>query len=275
MDLTTLPIIGPLVQLGAAGLHQFIDLLEPFAGSSAAALAVVLITLAVRTLLIPLDIRLVKAEGARRRLAPHLAELRRRWKKRPEELQRRTMQLYKNAGVSPVAGFGTMLAQAPIVSVLYLVLASPAIAGEPNPLLAETLFGVGFGDPLGLALFAGSAGAFALIAIVTVTLVVAGMLLLRSMRALQVGMPQAEIPPALAPVLGILPFVTIIPALIVPFGAAIYLAVSSLWSAIERPVLRRMLWTDAERRPDLHSTPPSTTPPNSTPPNSTPPNSAR
>lgn len=50
----------------------------------------------------------------------------------------------------------------------------------------------------------------------------------------------------MAPLLGILPFITIISALIMPFGAAIYLAVSSLWSAIERPVLRRMLWTDKE-----------------------------
>ena len=250
MDLTTLPIIGPLVQLGAAGLHQFIDLLEPLAGSGAAALAVVLITLGVRILLIPLDIRLVRAEGARRRLAPHLAELRRRWKRRPEELQRRTMELYKNAGVSPVAGFGTMLAQAPIVSVLYLVLASSAIDGEPNPLRAETLLGVGFGEPLGAALFTGGPGAFALVAFLTVVLVGAGMLLRASMRSLQQGIPQSELPPAVASLMGILPFATIIPALIVPFGAAIYLAISSLWSAIERPVLRRMLWSEREWRPE-------------------------
>ena len=49
--------------------------------------------------------------------------------------------------------------------------------------------------------------------------------------------------------LGILPFIAIIPALIVPFGAAIYLAVSSLWSAIERPVLRCVLWGETEWRP--------------------------
>ncbi len=250
MDLTTLPLIGPLMQLGAAGLHHLIDLLEPIVGDGAAALAVVLITLAVRILLIPLDVRLVRAEGARRRLAPHLAELRRRWKRRPEELQRRTMELYKDAGVSPVAGFGSMLAQAPIVSVLYLVLASPAIDGDPNPLLVETLLGVGFGQPLGAALFTGAPGAFALVAIITVVLVGAGMLLRKSMRQLQQGIPQPEMPPAMANLMGILPFVTIIPALIVPFGAAIYLAVSSLWSAIERPVLRRMLWTHAEWRPE-------------------------
>jgi YidC/Oxa1 family membrane protein insertase len=166
MDLTAVPIIGPLVQFGAAGLHQLATLLEPVAGSGAAALAVVLLTLAVRALLIPLDVRLVRAEGARRRLAPHIAELRRRWQRRPEELQRRTMQLYRDAGVSPVAGVGTMLAQAPIVSLLYLVLASAAIAGDPNPLQLEQLLGVGFGQALGASVLTGAGGAIALAAVI-------------------------------------------------------------------------------------------------------------
>ncbi len=251
MDITTWPLIGPLVQLGAAGLHEFVDLLEPLAAAGAAALAVALITLVVRALLIPLDVRMVRAEGARRRLAPALAALRTRWKKKPEELQRRTMELYRDAGVSPVAGFGSMLAQAPIVSLLYLVLASPAIAGEPNPLRVEELLGVGFGEALGIAVVTGGAGAIVLTASVIVLLTLSGLLQRRAMRMLQQGLPTPEIPAAVAPMLGILPFIAIIPALIVPFGAAIYLAVSSLWSAIERPVLRRVLWGEAEWRPGV------------------------
>ena len=251
MDLTAVPIIGPLVQFGAAGLHQLVTLLEPVAGSGAAALAVVLLTLAVRALLIPLDVRLVRAEGARRRLAPHIAELRRRWHRRPEELQRRTMQLYRDAGVSPVAGVGTMLAQAPIVSLLYLVLASAAIAGDPNPLQLEQLLGVGFGQALGASVLTGAGGAIALAAVITVVLVIAGLLLRRAMRMLQHGLPPSELPASVAPLLGVLPFVAIIPALLVPFGAAIYLAVSSLWTSIERPVLRRLLWSETEWRPTI------------------------
>ncbi|UYN84734.1 MAG: membrane protein insertase YidC [Microcella sp.] len=251
MDLTTWPLVGPLVQLGAAGLHHLIDLLEPLAGGAAATLAVVLITLIVRALLIPLDVRIVRAEGARRRLAPHMAELRTRWKRKPDELQRRTLQLYRDAGVSPVAGMGTMLAQAPIVSLLYLVLASPAIAGEVNPLRAEHVLGVGFGDALGAAVLGGAVGAFVLSAVVVLALVIAGLLLRRATRMLQHGMPAPELPAAALPMLGVLPFVAIIPALLVPFGAAIYLAISSLWSAIERPVLRRKLWSEGEWRPTL------------------------
>lgn len=249
MDLTTWPIIGPLVQLGASALHEFVIVLDPFAGATAAALAVILITLAVRAALIPLDIRLVQTEGARRRLAPHLAALRTRWKKRPDELQRRTMQLYRDAGVSPVAGMGTMLAQAPIISLLYLVLASPTIAGEANPLRAEQLVGVGFGEPLAAAVVGGHAAALVVSATVIALLALSGLLQRRAMRMLQQGISSPELPAAAAPLLGVLPFVAIIPALLVPFGAAIYLVVSSLFSAIERPVLRRLIWTEKEWRP--------------------------
>jgi len=135
------------------------------------------------------------------------------------------------------------------VSLLYLVLASPAIAGQANPLRAETLAGVGFGEALGGAVFTGAVGALILSAVIVAVLVVAGLLQRRAMRMLQQGLPTPEIPAAVAPLLGILPFVAIVPALIVPFGAAIYLAVSSLWSAIERPVLRRVLWSEGEWRP--------------------------
>lgn len=246
MDITTWPLVGPLVQWGAAWLHQLVIALEPVAGPASAALAVVLITLAVRAVLIPLDVRMVRAEGARRRLAPHIAELRRRWKNKPEELQRRTMALYRDAEVSPVAGFGSMLAQAPIVSLLYLVLASPTIGGEPNPVRAEELLGVGFGDSLAFALSAGGWAAGVLAAAVVVLLALSGWLQLRAMRMLQQGIPAPEIPAVATRLFGVLPFVAIFPALLVPLGAALYLVVSSLWSSLERPILRRMLWSDAE-----------------------------
>ena len=97
----------------------------------------------------------------------------------------------------------------------------------------------------------GAAGALVLAAVMTVGLVIAGLLLRRAMRMLQQGMPAPELPAAAAPLLGVLPFISIIPALLVPFGAAIYLAVSSLWSAVERPGLRRLLWSEAEWRPAL------------------------
>ena len=102
-----------------------------------------------------------------------------------------------------------------------------------------------------VAVVTGGAGAIVLTASVVVLLTLSGLLQRRAMRMLQQGLPTPEIPAAVAPMLGILPFIAIIPALIVPFGAAIYLAISSLWSAIERPGLRRVLWGEAEWRPGV------------------------
>lgn len=252
MDPSTWPLIGPLIAAAARGIDALIGMLDPLTGIASAPLVIAAITLVVRAALIPLDERMVRAEGARRRLTPQLAALRTRWKKRPEELQKRTMQLYRDAGVSPLAGMGSMLAQAPIVSVLYLALITGTLAGEANPLVGYTLAGVSFAEPLAGAVIsegAATGGALIVDGVVVVALAVAGWAQRRTMLALQRGLPAPELPARMAAMLGVLPFVTIIPALLVPLGAAIYLVVSTLWSTIERPVLRRILWSDDEWRP--------------------------
>src|SRR6478752_5306396 len=97
----------------------------PLAGPSAAALAVVLVTLLVRALLIPVGISQAKAEQTRARLAPKLRELQRRHKKNPERLQKEMMALYKAENTSPFAGMLPVLAQAPVVGILYTLFLRP------------------------------------------------------------------------------------------------------------------------------------------------------
>ncbi len=118
---------------------------NPSPGTAAAALAIVLVTLAVRAAFIPLGVLQVRAEVSRRRLAPKIAELRKRFGKNPEALQRKTLELYQEHGVSPFAGMLPALAQVPIVSVLYGVAVSAQLNGHPNELLGETLFGAPLG----------------------------------------------------------------------------------------------------------------------------------
>ncbi|MGY6497765.1 MAG: YidC/Oxa1 family membrane protein insertase [Microcella sp.] len=249
MDPSTFFLIGPLITAAARGIDTVIGMFDPALASASAPLVIAGITLLVRAALIPLDVRMTRAEGARRRLAPQLAALRTRWKRRPEELQRRTMQLYRDAGVSPLAGMGSMLAQAPIVSVLYLALIAATLDGEPNPLVLYTLAGVSFAEPLGAAAVTGAGAALLLAVGVVASLSVAGWAQRRTVMRLQRGLPAAEMPAGVTRALGVLPFVAIVPALLVPLGAGIYLVVSVLWSTIERPVLRRILWTEAEWSP--------------------------
>ncbi len=90
MDLYAFPPIAALLDGAHALLMGLADLLEPLAGAASAAAAVVLVTLLVRAALIPVGISQAKAERTRARLAPRIAELRRRHANDPERLQRET-----------------------------------------------------------------------------------------------------------------------------------------------------------------------------------------
>lgn len=133
MDFTAFPPLAALLDGAHALITGLAGLLEPLAGSAAAAAAIVLVTLLVRAALVPLGIRQVRAEIERRRLAPQLAELQRRHQKNPELLQKKTLELYQREGVSPLAGILPALVQLPFVSLLYGVAVSPTLSsGSPS-----------------------------------------------------------------------------------------------------------------------------------------------
>ncbi len=112
MDPTTLPVVSTLLHAGADLLTTLTGCFEPFAGPFSAASAVIALTLAVRVLLVPLSVLQVRAERDRRRLAPQLAALRRRYGQDRERLQRAVQELYTSERVSPLAGCLPVLAQA-------------------------------------------------------------------------------------------------------------------------------------------------------------------
>ena len=90
MDLYAFPPIAALLDGAHALLMALAALLEPLAGAASAAAAVVLVTVLVRAALIPVGISQAKAERTRARLAPRIADLRRRHANDPERLQRET-----------------------------------------------------------------------------------------------------------------------------------------------------------------------------------------
>lgn len=218
--------------------------LAPFGGTASAALAVVALTVIVRTVLIPVGISQVRAEITRRRLAPKLAELQRRYKKNRELLQRKTMELYTSENASPLAGVLPLLLQAPVLSILYGLFILPTVNGHPNTLLTEQLFTV----PLGQSLVAvlGSGTLLPAVLVFGGLLVVIAVVAWISRRvALRTAAPMTDAqPPAarqLGAVLSWLPFITVIFAAFVPLAATIYLATTTTWTLIERSIVRRVL----------------------------------
>nr|WP_249416557.1 membrane protein insertase YidC [Streptomyces sp. TS71-3] len=99
----------------------------------------------VRLLVHPLSRAAARGQRAQARLSPRIAELRRRHHKNPEQLQKATMELYKEEKVSPLSGCLPSLLQVPAFFLLYRIFSSARMGGQPNALLGHTLFG----SPLG------------------------------------------------------------------------------------------------------------------------------
>lgn len=255
MDLLALPPVAAVLDAAYRALMGLTHLLEPLAGGAAAAAAVVLVTLLVRTALIPVGVSQARAERTRARLAPRMAELQRRHRNDPQRLQAAMVQLYADEGTTPFAGCLPMLVQAPVVGVIYAVFVHPTIAGHGNALLGQTLAGVPLGTTLAGAVTGGaSPAALLVLGAVVVAVAVVGEL---SRRAARPGGPLAAPVPAAAAAgsagsapnplagagaqraLGLLQFVTAVVACVVPLAAGLYLVVTVWWTFAQRLLLRR------------------------------------
>jgi len=219
-----------------AGLAAFLDPLT----AASAALAVVLVTLLVRALLIPVGISQAKAEQTRARLAPRLRALQQKHKKNPEKLQAAMLELYRSENTSPFAGMLPVLAQAPVVGILYTLFIRPEIAGHPNELLAHELFGAPLGTSLVHML---TAGPFQLpTLLVYVVLIVVMIVIADITRRVFRPQPVDDSPlssPGMLRITAALHYLTAVFAVFVPLAAALYLTVTVTWTLVQRSLLRR------------------------------------
>ncbi|MDO3702279.1 membrane protein insertase YidC [Micromonospora sp. C28SCA-DRY-2] len=228
--------------VGAAGaaLSWLAGLLEPLAGGAATAAAIVLLTVAVRLLISPLTVAQVRGERRRAALAPQVRDLQRRYADDPARLQSELFGLYRSAGASPVTGCLPALLQAPFLLVMYRLFTTTE---GGTGLLDERLAGVRLGHHLTDGL-AGAAGP--LFAVLLALLVVLAWWMSRRIRRTAAetgtvaGAPAAGPGAAtLARLLPLLPYATVLVALVLPLAAVIYLVTTTAWSALEQAVLRR------------------------------------
>lgn len=246
MDPFSFAPISALLDLTYGVVEGLASLFAPIAGTASAAVAIIVLTLLVRAALIPLDISQVKSDWARRRLAPQVQALQRRYKKNPQLAMQKVSALYKEAGTSQFAGLLPVLAQAPVLSLLYAVFIRTEVGGHTNGLLHETLFGVPLGQSfVHLVTVGGWSGAFVYLGLFLVMGVVAWF----SRRvALGLTIPNPDAPPmteSINRVVSFMPFITIVFAAFVPLAAALYLVTTTAWTLVERAVLRRIYWREA------------------------------
>jgi YidC/Oxa1 family membrane protein insertase len=118
------------------GLGWFLAKLYDFIPSYA--VAIILLTVAIRLVLLPLGIKQIRSMQAMASLQPKIKAIQQKYKgnkqKQTEEMQR----LYQEHGVNPLAGCLPMLLQLPVLIALYAVLRFPTnvgaiTQGQPHP----------------------------------------------------------------------------------------------------------------------------------------------
>ncbi|WAX79826.1 YidC/Oxa1 family membrane protein insertase [Streptomyces sp. KMM 9044] len=234
------------------------DLLRPLFGLSAAAAAIVLFTALVRLLVHPLSRAAARGQKARTELQPKIAELRRRYGRSPEKLQRALLELHTREKVSPLAGVLPSLFQLPAFFLLFYLFSNTTIGGRPNELLGHELFTAPLGgrwaDALGDGGLLGGAGLVyvGLFAVVVAVAAFSCRLTKRSMAANSAltgagtgtgaGAAAPVAVPGMGAVVKVMPFLsffTLVTVAVVPLAAALYVVTSMAWGVVERAVLYR------------------------------------
>ncbi len=115
---------------------QYVDFLEYVLNDLLAetlhsgGLAIIVFTILVKTLLLPLTIKSTRSSKAMQELQPKIAELKKKYGKDRQELSARTMELYRQYQVNPMAGCLPVLVQIPIFFGVYSAISSLSKGNE-------------------------------------------------------------------------------------------------------------------------------------------------
>lgn len=93
--------------------------------------AIILLTILVRTILLPLTVAQMRSTRKIQELQPQIKELQKKHKNDPQKLNKETMELYKKAGANPMGGCLPVLLQFPIIIALFNLLRNFPYQGVP------------------------------------------------------------------------------------------------------------------------------------------------
>ncbi len=105
-------------------------------------LGIILLTIAIRLMLWPLNVSQQRSMKDMQRLQPKLKMIQERYKSDPQTMQRKMMEFYKEHKFNPMAGCFPLLLQMPVFILLYSALMSPQfiqMAGDANFLFINRL----------------------------------------------------------------------------------------------------------------------------------------
>jgi YidC/Oxa1 family membrane protein insertase len=124
LHFAAIPVIGPVIDALSRVIAEFLKFLNSFTGSFG--WNVVLLTIAIRIVVLPLSFKQTKSMIAMQRLQPQLKDIQKKYKEDREKMGQEMMALYKENKVSPLGGCLPLILQLPILFALFEVLRNTA-----------------------------------------------------------------------------------------------------------------------------------------------------
>lgn len=213
-------------------------------------LSIILLTVVIRTLLIPLFIKQINSTRNMQLLQPKLAEMQKKYGHDRERLGQETMKMYREEGVNPMASCLPLLLQAPIFLALYRVLEGVSVGAirghffRENPdvvasLQQAELFGAGLADRV---LPINPFGANQIVGVILVVAMV-GVFIITQVQLTRKNMPpESQVGQAAQMqkiMLYFFPLVYAFSATFVPIGVLVYWLTSNVWTMGQQGLLIR------------------------------------
>ncbi|NLE96789.1 MAG: membrane protein insertase YidC [Propionibacterium sp.] len=213
-------------------------------------LAIVSLTIVVRSAMIPLFVRQINSSRNMQLLQPKIADLQKKYGADRERLGQETMKLYKEEGVNPMASCFPLLVQMPIFLSLFRVLQGASdntVRGQwlkDRPEVVQSLqeaelFGAGLADRIfPLTPF----GATQVFGILLVILMVAA-LFVTQLQLMRKNMPPEALKGQMAQqqkmMLYLFPVIYAASSTVIPIGVLLYWLASNIWTMAQQGLLIR------------------------------------
>lgn len=215
------------------------------------ALSIVMLTVVIRSLMMPLYAKQLNSSRAMQALQPKIQELQAKYGSDRERLGQETMKLYKEENVSPTASCVPLLIQLPIFWALYQVLYGAARGNAKgtwfvqNPQLVEslsnaTLFGANLSGT-----FMPLSGGFGATQILSAILVIlmTGLLFFQQLHMMRRNMPPTAFEGPMGQqqkmMLYMMPAMYIFIGPNIPIGVLLYWMISNLWTLAQQYIIIR------------------------------------
>ncbi|MDC3417728.1 YidC family membrane integrase SpoIIIJ [Aquibacillus salsiterrae] len=193
-------------------------------------LSIVLVTILIRLILLPLNIKQLRSSKAMQAIQPQLQEVRKKYsskdQKTQQKLQQETMELFQKNGVNPLAGCLPIVVQMPILIAFYHAIMRTREIGEHEFLWVQ----LGDPDPYYILPIIAAVATFA-----QQKLMMAGM-----------SGTQNQMMPQMTMMLYIMPIMIGVFAVFFPSALALYWVVGNIFMVGQTLLVRNPMMKDAE-----------------------------